>query len=204
VSCSRSVLSPTEPPSPALCSVENFCTRPAHPFASTSTADRVSFTGYSVFRNGDFVLARSRLVGSSCDSPRCVIEIRPTDFCHPTLCSTSTRTRLLPARRQDLRPAHTERLASVRTEESSVFTTPESLRGSPGLRGSIDPQFAITHLVRKLEATNSDTPVASLTSFALEQFLADARPVKAAKTVSTPPAVTRATLSRSKVPFLGK
>jgi len=43
-------------------------------------------TGYSVFRNGDFVFARSCLDGSSCDSPRCMIEIRPTDFCFPSLC----------------------------------------------------------------------------------------------------------------------
>jgi len=43
-------------------------------------------TGHSVFRTGDFVLARSCLDGSSCDLPRCMIEMRPTDFCHPSLC----------------------------------------------------------------------------------------------------------------------
>jgi len=56
------------------------------------------------FRNGVFVWARSRLVGPSCDVPRCVIEIRKADFCFPTLCSTSTRTRLLPASSSGLAP----------------------------------------------------------------------------------------------------
>jgi hypothetical protein len=55
-------------------------------------------------RSSDFVRTRSRLVGSSCDSPRCVIEMRKADFCFPTLCSTSTRTRLLPVSSSGLAP----------------------------------------------------------------------------------------------------
>jgi hypothetical protein len=58
------------------------------------------------FRNDDFVLARSRLGSSSCDSPRCVIKDVSDRFLLPNTLSTSTRTRPLPVHRQDLRPAY--------------------------------------------------------------------------------------------------
>lgn len=152
------------------------------------------------FRNGNFALARSRLVGSSCDSPRYVIEVRPTDFCHPTLCSTSTRTRLLPAHRQGFHPACTPDGLRPSAPENRAFSRRPNRFVDRRARGGVF--VPIPRLPNR--TTNSDTPVASPTSCVPRDFSRSSRTVRAAKIASTSPAVTRATLSRPKVPSLGR
>jgi hypothetical protein len=125
------------------------------------------------FRSGDFVLTRSRLVGSSCDSPRCVIEMHPADICFPTLCSTSTRIRPLPDSSPGLAPCVRQKGCAPLDRGIERFHDARIASWIAGLAGEFWSRFP-RRPVRSLStlefATDSDTPVASLATCAFGDF----------------------------------
>jgi len=104
--------------------------------------------------------ARSCSRDAPCGPPRCTIEIRPISFCHPTLKSTSTHTRLLPVHRPPpqvalVRSVHPPGCAQ-KDRGIERFTTPESLRRVARDRGGC---FIPVTSNPRWQPT-SDTPVA--------------------------------------------
>jgi len=86
-------------------------------------------------------LTRSRLVGSSCDSPGCVIKMLPADICFPTLCSTSTRIRPLPVSSSGLAPCVRQLGCALLDRGIERFHDARIASWIAGLAGEFSSQF---------------------------------------------------------------
>lgn len=101
-------------------------------------------------------------------------------------------------------PACTRWVAPIRTEESSVSRRPSRFGGSPGIVRGCLPLAIAPH---SLFASCGDQPLTPLSRPPCStrvRCLPRRDPARIAKIASTPEAVTRPKLSRSRMPSLGK